>query len=91
MAWHAERPVIFALSNPTALSEAVPSDLVRWSDGRALIATGSPFPPVLHHRTGTLAEGGRRHQRGSKLYDLLLNGTALRTWLSAGTEHEDGI
>jgi malate dehydrogenase (oxaloacetate-decarboxylating) len=51
MAAHAERPVIFALSNPTSLSEAVPSDLIEWTDGSALIATGGPFPPVTHAGT----------------------------------------
>jgi malate dehydrogenase (oxaloacetate-decarboxylating) len=51
MALHAERPIIFALSNPTALSEGVPADLIAWSDGRALVATGSPFPPLVHDGT----------------------------------------
>ncbi|KAI3318481.1 malic enzyme [Xylariaceae sp. AK1471] len=46
MAKHTPRPVVLPLSNPTKLHEAVPEDILKWTDGKALVATGSPFAPV---------------------------------------------
>lgn len=50
MARHCQQPMIFPLSNPTELHEAQPVDLIHWTEGRALVATGAPFAPVTYKK-----------------------------------------
>src|SRR6202012_1890900 len=58
MAKHVSRPMIFPLSNPTRLHEAKPADLLNWTEGKALVATGSPFDPVEY--------GGKTYEIGKQ-------------------------
>ena len=83
MAAHAERPVILPMSNPTALSEAVPADLIRWTGGRALVATGSPFGAVDH--------GGIRYEIGQANNALIFPGLGLGVIAARARRVTDGM
>ena len=63
MSKHVDRPIILPLSNPTRLHEADPKDINEWSKGKALIATGSPFPPVEYN--------GRKYEVGKSSKNFL--------------------
>jgi malate dehydrogenase (oxaloacetate-decarboxylating) len=83
MAAHVDRPVIMPLSNPTSHSEAQAADLIAWTGGRALIATGSPFPPVTY--------GGVRYQVAQANNALIFPGLGLGVTVSRARRVSDGM
>ena len=83
MAANVDRPIIMPLSNPTVLCEAAPADLLAWTDGRALIATGSPFQPVaLGDVSYTIAQANNA---------LVFPGLGLGVAVSHATRVTDGM
>ena len=83
MAKHTKRPIIFPFSNPNDLSEARPEDLLWWTEGRALVATGSPFPPVdFNGRELTISQGNNA---------LIFPGVGLGTLVAEASMISDGM
>ena len=83
MAEYNERPVIFPLSNPTSKSEARPADVLSWSEGRAIVATGSPFDPVERN--------GKRFRIGQANNALIFPGVGLGVTVSRARRVTDSM
>jgi malate dehydrogenase (oxaloacetate-decarboxylating) len=83
MAAHVARPIIMPLSNPTSHSEAQAADLIAWTGGRALIATGSPFPPVDYD--------GVEYQVAQANNALIFPGLGLGVTVSRARRVSDGM
>jgi malate dehydrogenase (oxaloacetate-decarboxylating) len=83
MAAHVARPVIMPLSNPTSHAEARPGDLIAWTGGRALIATGSPFEPISYQ--------GRRYEIAQANNALIFPGLGLGVTVARARRVSDGM
>ena len=83
MARHTPRPIIFPLSNPTSRAEATPQDLLEWTDGAALIATGSPFSSIDHN--------GIRHRIAQSNNALIFPGLGLGVAVSGARKVTEGM
>jgi malate dehydrogenase (oxaloacetate-decarboxylating) len=83
MASHTARPIIFPLSNPTSKAEATPADLLRWTSGRVLVGTGSPFEPV--------EVNGKRVRISQVNNSFIFPGLALGILVSRSTRVSDAM